>query len=97
MRRGRLGRRATRRHLGEGAAGVVGAPQIPVEGADAMAYKLDPAAPLDAEFRRIAGEQLRRAERVLVAADGDPNAAVHEARKRLKKLRKLLRLLLLLL
>ncbi|MCW7544097.1 CHAD domain-containing protein [Aurantimonas litoralis] len=57
-----------------------------------MAYKLDPAAPLDAEFRRIAGEQLRRAERVLVAADGDPNAAVHEARKRLKKLRGLTRL-----
>ena len=57
-----------------------------------MAYKLDPATPLDAEFRRIAGELLRKAEQELGSHEGERNEAIHEARKRLKKLRGLLRL-----
>ncbi|MEF2554218.1 CHAD domain-containing protein [Aurantimonas sp. A2-1-M11] len=57
-----------------------------------MAYRLDPGAPLDAEFRRIAGEQIRKAEKGLGAGEGDRHAAVHDARKRMKKLRGLLRL-----
>ncbi|MEC5324827.1 CHAD domain-containing protein [Aurantimonas sp. A3-2-R12] len=57
-----------------------------------MAFRIDPGQALDAEFRRIAGEQLRKAERELGEAGGDRHAAVHSARKRLKKLRGLLRL-----
>lgn len=57
-----------------------------------MAYRFDPAAPLDAELRRIAGEQIRKAERELGDEKGDRHAAVHAVRKRLKKLRGLLRL-----
>jgi CHAD domain-containing protein len=57
-----------------------------------MAYRFDPAAPLDAEFRRIAGEQIRKAERELADEAGDRHEAVHDVRKRLKKLRGLIRL-----
>lgn len=57
-----------------------------------MAFRIDPGQALDAEFRRIAGEQLRKAERELGEVGGDRHAAVHSARKRLKKLRGLLRL-----
>ncbi|MBB4003469.1 MAG: CHAD domain-containing protein [Aurantimonas endophytica] len=57
-----------------------------------MAYQFDPAAPLDAEFRRIAGEQMRKAERELADEKGDRHEAVHDVRKRLKKLRGLIRL-----
>ena len=42
-----------------------------------MAYKLDPAAPLDAEFRRIAGEQLRRA--MVEASNGEIGGAIERA------------------
>ncbi|WP_062015786.1 CHAD domain-containing protein [Aureimonas sp. AU4] len=58
-----------------------------------MAYRLDPAAPLDAEIRRIAGEQIERAVEDL-ATHGEDESAVHEARKRMKKLRALVRLAL---
>ncbi|HEX2020970.1 MAG TPA: CHAD domain-containing protein [Aurantimonas sp.] len=57
-----------------------------------MAYRFDPAAPLDAEFRRIAGEQLKKAEEEFADEAGDRHEAVHDVRKRLKKLRGLLRL-----
>ncbi|MBB3951676.1 CHAD domain-containing protein [Aureimonas jatrophae] len=56
-----------------------------------MAYRLDPTAPLDAEIRRIAGEQIDRAVGDL-AGHGEDESAVHEARKRMKKLRALVRL-----
>lgn len=56
-----------------------------------MAYRLEPAAPLDAEIRRIASEQIERAVEDL-AAHGEDESAVHEARKRMKKLRALVRL-----
>ncbi|NDV88893.1 CHAD domain-containing protein [Aurantimonas aggregata] len=57
-----------------------------------MAYRFDPAAPLDAEFRRIAGEQIHKAEHELADEAGDRHEAVHDVRKRLKKLRGLIRL-----
>ena len=57
-----------------------------------MAFRFDPASPLDAELRRIAGEQIRKAERELGDEKGDRHAAVHAVRKRLKKLRGLIRL-----
>ena len=57
-----------------------------------MAYRFDLAAPFDAEVRRIAGEQIRKAEKELSAPAGDQHEAVHDVRKRLKKLRGLLRL-----
>ncbi|HEY9058744.1 MAG TPA: CHAD domain-containing protein [Aurantimonas sp.] len=57
-----------------------------------MAFRIDPGQAFDAEFRRIAGEQLRKAGRELGDDGGDPHAAIHAARKRLKKLRGLLRL-----
>lgn len=56
-----------------------------------MAYRLDPAAPLDAEIRRIAREQIDRAVEDL-ASHAEDERAVHEARKRMKRLRALVRL-----
>ncbi|MGQ7794309.1 CHAD domain-containing protein [Faunimonas sp. B44] len=56
-----------------------------------MAYRFDPALPLDEEFARVARDEIARARRVLT--DGTAREeAVHEARQRLKKLRGLLRL-----
>ena len=57
-----------------------------------MGYRFEPGASLDAEFRRIAGEQIGKAEKALGPEAGDRHVAVHEARKRCKKLRGLLRL-----
>ena len=58
-----------------------------------MGYRFEPGASLDAEFRRIAGEQIDKAEKALGPEEGDRHVAVHEARKRCKKLRGLLRLM----
>ncbi len=57
-----------------------------------MAFRIDPGQALDAEVRRLAGEQLRKAEHALGEGGGDRHAAIHATRKRLKKLRGLLRL-----
>ncbi|ALN71318.1 CHAD domain-containing protein [Aureimonas sp. AU20] len=57
-----------------------------------MAYRFNPRSPLDANLRRIAGEQIEKAIRDLTDEDGDRHESVHEARKRMKKLRGLLRL-----
>lgn len=57
-----------------------------------MAFRIDPGQAFDAEIRRIAGEQLRKAEADLGEAGDDRHAAVHAVRRRLKKLRGLLRL-----
>ncbi|MBP0618049.1 CHAD domain-containing protein [Jiella mangrovi] len=58
-----------------------------------MAYKIRPARPLDAEFRKVALAQIDRALADLRGEDGDLHEAIHEARKRLKKLRGLVRLI----
>lgn len=58
-----------------------------------MAYELDPAQPLDAEFRRIATDLLDHAVEQIDGADADPHEAIHEVRKDCKKLRGLLRLI----
>ncbi len=58
-----------------------------------MAYEIRPSRALDAEFRKAALAQIDRALNDLRQQDGDPHAAVHEARKRFKKLRGLVRLL----
>ena len=57
-----------------------------------MAYRFNPRSPLDANLRRIAGEQIDKAIRDLTDTQGDRNEGIHEARKRMKKLRGLLRL-----
>ena len=57
-----------------------------------MAYRFHPRSPLDANLRRIAGEQIEKAIRDLTDETGDRHEGVHEARKRMKKLRGLLRL-----
>ncbi|WP_206456089.1 CHAD domain-containing protein [Aurantimonas marina] len=57
-----------------------------------MAFRIDPGQALDAEVRRIASEQLHKAERELGEDCSDRHATIHAARKRLKKLRGLLRL-----
>lgn len=53
-------------------------------------YCIDPAAPLGAELRRIAGAEIARSRAAL--GDADRNEGVHRARQRFKKLRGLLRL-----
>ncbi|HEU5162012.1 MAG TPA: CHAD domain-containing protein [Thermoanaerobaculia bacterium] len=58
-----------------------------------MAYRIDPRLPLGDEVRRILGEELGGAVRVLREPGGDLADAIHEARKHLKKARALLRLL----
>ncbi|MCK5931731.1 MAG: CHAD domain-containing protein [Fulvimarina manganoxydans] len=58
-----------------------------------MAYKIDPAKPLDAQLRHVAIQQIDRAADTLSALGDDPHEAIHEARKRFKKLRGLIRLL----
>jgi len=55
-----------------------------------MAYRLNLSAPLDAEIRRIAREQVEKAIATLTQDDGDRHEAIHDARKRFKKLRGLL-------
>lgn len=57
-----------------------------------MAYRFNPRHLLDANLRRIAGEQIEKAIRDLTDREGDRHEGIHEARKRLKKLRGLLRL-----
>lgn len=59
-----------------------------------MSYEIDPSAPLDAETRRVASEQIGKAIDELSAPGPgeDPHEAIHEARKRFKKLRALFRL-----
>ena len=59
-----------------------------------MSFRIDPAAPLDADVRRIAGEQIDKAIAQLGATSsgGDRDTAIHDVRKRMKKLRALFRL-----
>lgn len=59
-----------------------------------MSFRIDPAAPLDAETRRIAEEQIGKAVAELSAPqdDADRHEAIHDVRKRMKKLRALFRL-----
>lgn len=57
-----------------------------------MAYRIQIAAPLDEEARRILIEQIERAEKRLRSGE-DRATAVHEARKHFKRVRALLRLL----
>lgn len=53
-------------------------------------YCIDPAAPLDAELRRIARAEIARSRAAL--GDADRDEGLHRARQRFKKLRGLLRL-----
>src|SRR5918997_5761782 len=55
-----------------------------------MAFRLDPARPLDEELRRVMREEIGKARAEL--AREDRHEAVHDARKRFKKLRGALRL-----
>ena len=55
-----------------------------------MAFRLDPARPLDEEMRRVLREEIAKARAEL--AGEDRHEAVHDARKRFKKLRAGLRL-----
>ncbi|KQT47532.1 hypothetical protein ASG43_10610 [Aureimonas sp. Leaf454] len=57
-----------------------------------MAFRITFGTPLDAEFRRIAAEQLDKAFAEL-SGSGDRHEAIHDVRKRFKKLRALFRLL----
>lgn len=59
-----------------------------------MSFRIDPGAPLDAEIRRIAGEQIGKAVAELSAPKPgeDPHEAIHDVCKRMKKLRALFRL-----
>ena len=57
-----------------------------------MAFDLDPELPLGTALRKVAAGQLDGAARSLGRMDDDPDAAVHDIRKRTKKLRGLLRL-----
>jgi CHAD domain-containing protein len=57
-----------------------------------MGLVIDPGAPLAAEVRRVAQEQIHEALGEIDRADRDLEYAVHQARKRCKKLRALLRL-----
>ena len=59
-----------------------------------MSFRIDPGAPLDAEIRRIATEQIGKAVAELSAPKPgeDPHEAIHDVRKRMKKLRALFRL-----
>jgi len=59
-----------------------------------MSFRIDPGAPLDAEIRRIAEEQIGKAVAELSAPKPgeDRHEAVHDVRKRMKKLRALFRL-----
>jgi CHAD domain-containing protein len=56
-----------------------------------MSYRIDPVQPLEAEIRRIAGEQIAQALAEL-SEEGDSHEPIHDARKRFKKLRGLFRL-----
>lgn len=57
-----------------------------------MSDAIDPAQPLTAEFRRIAGRRIDTAIAALKGDDVDPATGPHEARKSIKDLRALLRL-----
>jgi CHAD domain-containing protein len=59
-----------------------------------MSFRIDPGAPLDAEIRRIADEQIGKAVAELSAPQegDDTHEAIHDVRKRMKKLRALFRL-----
>lgn len=57
-----------------------------------MSYRIDPKKPTGKEVRRIALEQLDRADREFENDALDPHETVHQVRKRCKKLRGLLRL-----
>lgn len=58
-----------------------------------MAYRLEDREGMASGIRRIVGEELEKAiEQLEGRRDGDPNEAVHDARKRLKKARSALRL-----
>lgn len=54
--------------------------------------RIDPHAPLAAEIRRIAGDEIAKATANLETARSQPESGFHETRKRLKKLRALYRL-----
>ncbi len=56
-----------------------------------MAFRLKLGEPVEKGFRRIAVEQIHRA-RTQIAANVDPAAEIHEARKCMKRIRALLRL-----
>jgi len=57
-----------------------------------MAYRLDFGKPLEAEVRRIAGEQLDAARNLLQHQPDGLHEAVHDARRHIKRTRALLRL-----
>jgi len=57
-----------------------------------VAWRFQPGEPLDAEFRRVALEEMAEVQAELGAADVDRDAAVHHARRSFKKIRALVRL-----
>jgi CHAD domain-containing protein len=57
-----------------------------------MTTRIDPGRPLAAEVRRVLADEIGKARASLAKAMNDPNAGIHEARKRFKKIRALLRL-----
>jgi len=57
-----------------------------------MAYRLQPQKPIADELRRAAREQIQRALSAVENPEVDPDAAVHDVRKRCKKIRAVLRL-----
>jgi CHAD domain-containing protein len=57
-----------------------------------MSSRIDPGRPLAAEVRRLLADQIGKARASLAVAMNDPNAGIHETRRRFKKIRALLRL-----
>jgi CHAD domain-containing protein len=57
-----------------------------------MSTRIDPCQPLAAEVRRVLADEIGKARTSLAKAMNDPNAGIHETRKRFKKIRALLRL-----
>lgn len=58
----------------------------------AVAYQFEPEEPISVALRRVAGEELDEAIRLLESREGELDSRVHEARKHLKKLRALVAL-----